>query len=77
MVVVFQNIGIVCIKKRVETTKLFLSVPDLKKQIKRSLFAIYSLCTLQNYLYDFIKTLFYYKDKMYYANSSLTSFDMT
>lgn len=38
-------------KKKVETTiKLFLSVPDLKKQIKRSLFAIYCLCTLQKYV---------------------------
>lgn len=37
-------------KKTVETTKLFLSVPDLKKQIKRSLFAIYSLYTLQKYV---------------------------
>lgn len=35
-------------------TKLFLSVPDLKKQIKRSLFAICSVCTLQKYVSDFI-----------------------
>lgn len=47
---VFQTTGTVCMKKTVETTKLFLSVPDLKKQIKRSLFAIYSLYTLQKYV---------------------------
>lgn len=28
-------------------------------------------------LYDFIRTLFYYKNKIYYANLSLTSLDMT
>lgn len=47
---VFQTTGTVYMKKTVETTKLFLSVPDLKKQIKRSLFAIYSLYTLQKYV---------------------------